>query len=377
MSWSLDGRREARGIERGVEHLAHRQSRLATRAGQCVEPCGQVDHLGVTGCGEHTPDLGTIGGLEVGLGEEQVLTGHEAGEARVSGEAQHGQGDDERRERVDVRPPIGVGSVHVLVVGVPVLIGWSDTHAGDPDAVEIDELELVVVGEQDVAVLVVAVGELLVLEGLDEIEPAVGEAGQATRIAEAILDRDVQRIARDPRHDDDGPPLSVHPHTLVEPCRRHDGRHVEGVDMLLERPVPQPTVVMGTQQTPHGDRALGGLHVERDGVLTAGGGRDPERCQRQLPLLELGVGERGRRLLDRRGVFGSGGPATRRSWCARLVHCHHRSFDVVGSAGGAETWSSRRTGGPDGGCDGGPDASEPDGASLRSGRSAVMSSRSS
>ncbi len=75
--------------------------------------------------------------------------------------------------------PVGVGTVDVLVVRVAVLVGRTDPHAGHPDAVEIDELELVVVGEEHVAVLIVTVGELLVLEELDEIEPAIGEAGES------------------------------------------------------------------------------------------------------------------------------------------------------------------------------------------------------
>ncbi len=240
--------RDDRGrIERRIEHLAHRHRRVPTRAGEGVESRGQIDHFGVARRGEFRPDLGPVGGVEVGLDEQQVLTGHEPCERRVRGEGEHREGDDQRGERVDVRAPVGVGPVDVLVVGMAVLVRRADSHVGHPDAVEVDELELVVVGEQHVAVLVVAVRELLVLEGFDEVEPSVGEAREPSRIVETVLDCDVQRIARHPGHDDDGPPLAVHAHALVEPGRRHDRRHAERVDVLLQRAVAETAVVVRAQ----------------------------------------------------------------------------------------------------------------------------------
>ena len=232
-----------------------------------------------------------------------------------------------------------------------VFVRRADAHVRNPDAVEVDELKLISVVEQDVAVLVIAVSELLVLQDLDEVEPAVGQSRQTRRVAKAILDGDVQLVARDPRHDHDRPPLVVDANTVVDPLGRHDRRDAVRLDVLLQRPVPLASLVVRAEQTAHRNRPLCRLHVKRDGALAAGGRRNSERGQGELTGLEFRVGEGRARLLDRRGVLGAGRPSTRHAG-GGPAHVHHLSFDVGGSLGGGPDSPLRSAGLGGGGCDG-------------------------
>ena len=224
--------------ERRHPRHVERQQRLEGRGERPGARVGQAPQRPQGGRGR--------GPEEILAAEEEVLVARVGAVPQVGVDAERHQRDvdDPGGEVVQLRPEVSLAPSRVLVVAVPDLVAAAPRQGGHVHAVVVEQPE-VAVDDQHVAVLQVAVGDARAPQGVYHLRPAPRQVAQRARVAQAPLDVEVERIALDPLHLEDGMPPAAHPdpvRQVVEPDGQlaggRDGSHPAG---RLGGPEPRPT----------------------------------------------------------------------------------------------------------------------------------------
>ncbi len=201
--------------------------------------------------GAHHPGKSRL--LEIFALEQQILVAVAvpAPERGIDAEDQEREINRPRGEIIEIRTEVFLGSPRVLIIAMTDFMAATSRELRDVHAIVVDQLE-VTASDNDVAVLQIAVRNLMLLERGNHVEPAIGQRADGKRTPDGRLNRAGKAFAVDPFHFEDRIPFAPDSQTLGEKMESYRVAKIRRRQMLADGGIALLMVGKIAQKAAHG-----------------------------------------------------------------------------------------------------------------------------